>query len=501
MESRRPLLQSERQDRSRFQKLTVVLFTFAVVVFVAARLWHLTSYGLFGDEVFTLWTALQDWRGLFWSVVGDVVHPPLFYALLKLWIDVGGQSLLWLKLLPALLSLASVLPFLLLCRELKLSRGVTIVALWLMAMNGFLINHAQELRGYSLLLLLSITSLWLFAKLINTNNESRTLGNQIALWAVNVLLVFTHYYGWLIVALELAALAVWKRERFRSFAVGTGILALCFSPWVYFVAQAARANPSRVNFVWNRPPPVSEMIGFYANLNGPLSYRWKIFGTAVVMIVFLSPVIAWFSRIVRKGRVGSSASARRFWLLALFAFGPAVLAFSGSHLLPQPVWAFRYLIIAAPAYFLIVALAAQSLTRSWMRIICVALIAGWAGMSGVVQMINPGKIAWEPLVNRMIQAEPDHPANGIRIYVTDANVGNTIRFYLDQAGATRFQVIAVDSLSSPQDEHCWAALIRYKHESQPPVQDVLREMGHTVGEVIEAEAPGHKAVLLPVWKR
>src|SRR6185503_21375260 len=107
-------------------------------VYVAARLWHLTSFGLFGDEVFTLWTAAQGWNGLFASVIGDVVHPPLYYALFKVWIDVGGQSLLWIKLLPALMSIATLFPFLFLCRELNLNVVATSLALWLMSVNGFL---------------------------------------------------------------------------------------------------------------------------------------------------------------------------------------------------------------------------------------------------------------------------------------------------------------------------------------------------------------------------
>jgi uncharacterized membrane protein len=481
-------------------KLDSFFFVVAILIFIGARLWHLTSYGLFGDEVFTLWTAQQDWRGLFSSVIGDVAHPPLFYVLLKLWIAIGGESLVWLKLLPLVLSIATVLPFLAFTRELRLPHLARNVALWLMAVNGFLINHAQELRGYSLLLLLSVCSLWLLMKLINLKRGSRAVGSLIALCVVNLLLVFAHYYGLLIVAFELIALAVWKRERLGSFAIGTGLLVLCFSPWLYLVSKVARANPSRINFVWNRPPPVSEVIGYYANLNGPLSYRWKVIGTAIVMIVFLSPIIAWCSRIVKEGRTGRESSSSRFWFLALFAFGPALLAFTASHLLPQSVWAFRYLIIAAPAYFLIAAAAAQRLQRRWIRISLVALIVGWAGVSGFAEMIDRDRVAWEPLVNRMIQAEPQ-PANAIRIYVTDPNVGNTIQFYLDQAGDNRFQVSFADSFNSLEGEHFWVAFIRYKHELEPLPQSMLASRGLTIGDIIEAEAAGHKGILFPVWKR
>lgn len=496
-ESVRAPLSSEEPRNLRFQKQSSALLIVVAVVFVTARLWHLTSYGLFGDEVFTLWTAERDWTGLFSSVVGDVVHPPLFYALLKVWIGLGGQSLLWLKLLPASLSIASVVPFLFLCRALKLEAAAAILALWLMAVNGFLISHAQELRMYSLLLLLGVCSLWLFAKLLNTANGAR--GTQIALWAVNLLLVFTHYFGWVIVALQFALLIFLKRKRLRSFSIATACIALCFSPWVWFITQAARSNPSRVNFVWNRPPALSELAGYYGNLNGPLSYRWKVLGTALVMLLFLSPVIAWLARMIRARRDGREVSSARFWLLASFAFGPALLAFSASHLLPQPVWAFRYLIIAAPAYLLLAAAAALSLPWRRTSITLIVLMAAWSGVSGFAEMINRDRIAWEPLVSRLIQAERD-PAQGIRIYVTDANVGNTIQFYLDQAGETRFEVIAVDSLNAPAEKHSWVAFIRYKHESQPPPQSLLSETGYIVGDAIESETPGHRAALFPVWK-
>lgn len=485
----------EWQDRSS-ERPSLYLFCGVAVIFIAVRLWHLTSYGLFGDEVFTLWTAAQGWRSLFASVVGDVVHPPLFYVLLKLWIGIGGQSIFWLKLLSALFSIASVLPFFLLCRELKLPPPAMNLALWLMAVNGFLINHSQELRMYGLLLLLTLTSLWLFATLVNQAGDiTRT---QALLCVVNLCLVFTHYYGWVVVAIELFFLLIRMRERLRSFAIGTAFVAFCFSPWGWFVAKAASVNPSRVDFVWNRPPAASELVGFYGNLNGPLSYRWKVFGTALVMLVFLAPVVVWGGKILRRGR-DNRAESLAFWWLILFAFGPVVLSFVASHLLPQPVWAFRYLIIAAPAYMLLVAVSAYRLQMRRVRIGAIVLLVCWSGLSGFIETANRGKISWEPLVRQMIQAEPDQAP--VKIYVADANIGNTIQFYLDQANDNRFQAAYVGSLISQPDEHYWVALIRYVSEVEPLPQTSLHERGYNIGETIEAEAGGQKALVFPVWKR
>lgn len=502
-ESNRMEQSLEIPERARFGPKTLFLGV-AIAVYVAARFWHLTSYGLFGDEVFTLWTSAQEWPRVLGSVIEDVVHPPLFYMLLKVWIDLGGQSLLWIKLLPVLLSIFSIIPFLLLCRELKTNLAATGLALWMMAVNGFLISHAQEPRMYSLLLLLVLLSLWLFLKLQSRGQKSP--GIHFALGGVNLLLVFTHYFGWVVVALELVFVVIWRRDLVRSFAVAILSIAICFSPWAYLVVTAARANPSRATFFWNRPPPLSELVGYYGNLNGPLSYRWKVFGTGVVMLVFLSPIIANCVRAVKARRERENAS--RFWFLLLFAFGPVALGFAASHLLPQSVWALRYLIIAAPAYFLIVAVAAEALRGASVRIIFVLLIAGWAGLSGFAQMIDRDRISWEPLVNRMIQAERDQTnqteiggLSPVTIFVADPNIGNTIRFYLDKAGETRIRVATVESLTSPPAEHSWVALIRYKHESQPPLRDSLTEAGYRVGDLIEARAASHTALLFPIWKR
>jgi hypothetical protein len=98
----------------------------------------------------------------------------------------------------------------------------------------------------------------------------------------------------------------------------------------------------------------------------------------------------------------------------------------------------------------------------------------------------------------MIQAEPEHAP--VKLYVADANIGNTIQFYLDEANDNRFQAAYVGSLTSQADEHYWVALIRYPNEVEPLPQNALRELGYNIGETIEAEGAGQKAMIFPVWK-
>jgi len=59
------------------------LFILIVAVFTGVRLWRLTSYGLWFDETFSLHAARLGLPELFKFTTTDIVHPPLFYVLLK----------------------------------------------------------------------------------------------------------------------------------------------------------------------------------------------------------------------------------------------------------------------------------------------------------------------------------------------------------------------------------------------------------------------------------
>src|SRR5947209_16205860 len=227
----------------------LVVSLLLVALYAAARLWRLTAACLWFDEIFSVHAARHAWGGLWSFAAADLIHPPLFYALLKLWAAAGGESPFWLRLFPALTSVAALVPFFLLARELRLSRAETNAALLLAAANGYLIKYAQELRMYSLLLLLTLASLWLFASLFNSERLNSKVLLTLAL--VNLFLVYTHYYGWLVVACEAAFLFLNGRRKLTPFLLTVAALALLFAPWAAACARAASEGGGlRQNIGW-----------------------------------------------------------------------------------------------------------------------------------------------------------------------------------------------------------------------------------------------------------
>jgi len=135
-----------------------------IVLYTAARVWRLDVACLWFDEIFSVHAAEHDWGSLISFVANDLIHPPLYYLILKGWIAVGGESIFWLRLLSVIFSVLALAPLLLLCKELKLQNSTTLVALFLLCVNGSLINYTQRVRMYTLLMFLSLFSIWLFSR-------------------------------------------------------------------------------------------------------------------------------------------------------------------------------------------------------------------------------------------------------------------------------------------------------------------------------------------------
>ena len=505
-QAKRPRLEllSAEAHAPRFGNASRLTCALIVVLFAALRVWKLTAYGLFSDEVFSAETAHRSWSQLQRAVITDVVHPPLFYCLLKIWIA-ATDALAWMKLLPVLFAVLAIVPFLLLCRELKLRPAAINLALFLMAVNEYLVNYAQELRMYSLLLLLVVTSMWLFAKLIN--DSGRALVVQAALLVTNLLLVYTHYYGWLIVAGELLFVIVKRRDRLAGFGASVAALAASFLPWAYVVAEAAYDKGGLgPNLKWNPRPSVNDFFQHYVILNGPVYTSWRAYATVVSSVIFFTPIVLWAGALRAKAKgKGQKAKGKNieadstaFLWLALLAFLPAVVAFAASYLLAQSVWGSRFLIVVAPAYLLLIAVAATRLRPLKLQRLAIALLAAWAVLSGALQLTHRDKINWQPLVEGLIQREANQPGE-LSVYTRQGVTGTTLQYYLDQASEQRLRVRYVDDYGAIDEPRFWMAFIRYRHETGPPPSEVLAARGYQLGEAIEADAPGHNVIFIPVW--
>ena len=322
------------------------------VVYVLLRFWNLTDACLWFDEIFSIHAAEQDWLNLFWFVAQDLIHPPLFYVLLKLWISVGGDSLFWLRTFPVLFSILALAPFYFLCKQLKLNYSTIALALTFFAVNGALIKYAQEVRMYAPLLFFSLVSVWLFTRFLQ-------LGKNIwILSLVNVLLIYTHYFGWFVVLAEVSAILILQRIKIRQILIMFGICLLSFVPWIYALWRAAEVNADvSQNIGWMSRPNLQILIQFVFDLIEPFYFQASSdqpFSNYKISIPVLLIIIAAKILFLTNYKTLDDIQKRDFWMLVIFIKMPVLLVLLLSWLLPVSIWGSRHLIIVfAPALILI----------------------------------------------------------------------------------------------------------------------------------------------------
>lgn len=114
---------------------------------------------LWYDELITVWIAASPDAASWFSRVASDVHPPLYYALIRVWAGLGGLDSLWLRL-PSAMAAAFTLG--LLAVALPVGRPARLLVAAMAGHSLFVVVQAQNARSYTLALLL-VTAMMLAA--------------------------------------------------------------------------------------------------------------------------------------------------------------------------------------------------------------------------------------------------------------------------------------------------------------------------------------------------
>ena len=138
-----------------------------VVVAGVLRLYRIEEKSIWLDESFSLWIARHSlWEGWRWLIEVDQ-HPPLYYSLLHLWIELFGTLEGAVRTLSALASLLTIPVFYAACRRL-LDGPTASIAAFILTVSPFHVQFAQETRMYALLTLEVAFVLFFLARLLTS---------------------------------------------------------------------------------------------------------------------------------------------------------------------------------------------------------------------------------------------------------------------------------------------------------------------------------------------
>lgn len=500
------------------EKTWLIILAVVCAVYILLRFWNLSASCLWFDEIFSAHAAEHDWQNLFWFAAQDLIHPPLFYVLLKIWMSIGGESLFWLRFFPVFFSVAALIPFLYLCRELKLNYLTIALALTFLAFNGCLIKYTQEVRMYSLLMCLSLFSMWLFLRFLN-------LGKNIwILTVINFLLIYTHYFGWLVVLSEIAAILVLQRIKIRQMLIMFGILLVSFTPWIFAVWKATQANAEfSQNIGWIARPNFDTLFQFIFDLIEPFYYQQSNIEPTTIFAITIPLLLIGFTAFLFyfvNWQGFEKAEKQNFVLLIIFIAVPVLSAFAASWILPYSIWGSRHLISVFVPTAILAGTVLDKINISALKITLLVTVFILFGIAFFQQTQRETTVyiwcAWENLAQNLDRNQP------AKIYVFEDLVAYDLWFALRDADKN-FQIVRVKGIEDLQEDTAYFLprgfdkvqttdengmtgdkfYIAFRdkdwNEARPPLLNLWRK-GYRIGEPKIFEAQGLKAFLVLVEK-
>ena len=286
------------------------------------------------DESYSIILAKQPVVELL-HLTGVDAHPPLFYLILKAWGSVFGWTELSLRMLSALLSMATVGVMAVLLRKLFTPR-VALVTLPFLVLAPFWLRYGYEIRMYALAGLIgALASLVLF-RAVETRGDRRWWVLYAVLVAAGVYTLYMTVVIWLshlVWLLITHRRHMWRQPWFWSFVLAI----LLFLPYVPTAAfQLTHSALPGIGQTLNLTH-IGEVMGML------LIYtpEWSVAGWSALGIIVVLGLTVYLLDRVRHAM--STASRRSLSFLLCLALTPAVFFIIISLPMSVPFFVSRYL--------------------------------------------------------------------------------------------------------------------------------------------------------------
>ena len=332
-----------RAHRDRILLLFILLLAFAL------RIYRLDAQSLWGDEDLSLYYAgspAHSVRGM-WT-------PPLYYLSLHYWMALVGSSDFAIRFLSLIFSWLTV-PLIYRLGRLQFDHKVGWLAALVASINPYQIWYGQDARSYSMVVCFGVASVILLVMALRENRRHLWILYTI----ITALSIYSNYEAFLIVLLEGVFVAIcWLGRRYRDrtlyWLATQAVIGILFLPWIpiawqiqYYEAWWEPISP--LYLLWRLLTLFS--LGTSAD---PKLGSWFVLGFILILGAGLLAIRWKLSE--KRNREGALVG-----LLYLFVpIGVALVAvLVTEHMLE------RYLLVVAPAYYLVLGCGLSLLSQRW----------------------------------------------------------------------------------------------------------------------------------------
>ena len=413
------------RDSMRQGLKAAALLAAILAVGAFTRFYGIGAKSLWLDEAATMGAIDGPFGEVLAAVKAHDAHPPLYYALLHLWMH-GSHNGVRARAFSAAVGLATLAVFYGLARVL-LSRAGAALAAFLLAISAFQVYFAQEARHYALAALF-VTLSWYFLVQLVAGKRLERWPLWLGLALSNAAALYTFYYSLFSVAAQLVVLlALWRDIGRKLILAWLSWQLLPAALFAFYVPEIL----DRMKSLGGKAPPAGQTVlsvaglsdtaaqfagGFLGSLMGG---RGAVFA-AVAAALGLLTVLAALAGL--RGRRGPAVVALA-WLLGPMAF-LALLPIRGHAYEP------KHLIFAAPAFALLPAIALGA-TRGTLRGLVAGLVVLLIGINllSLARYYRPGvqKEDWRGAIRELVQrVEP-----GDTVVFTPPYADLPFRYYYD----------------------------------------------------------------------
>jgi mannosyltransferase len=358
------------KDHSRYLLLCMLLISGFII-----RLYQLGAESIWLDEGHSILTSKLDLLSI---ILRQDDVPPLYFAFLHGWIKIFGDSEFAVRF-PSLIFGVFSIWFVFKIGSLLFDENKGLLAALLLTVSRFAVDYSQEVRMYSLTALLTLISMYYLIKL---NKEGGKRTASIVYVLSSVLLIYSHIFGLFIIFAQntyIITLHLFSKKEtaisLKHWISMQAILFFLFLPWVpTFIARVL--DDARGSYL---DVPTKRII--YTTIE---IYTGEYILWISLLLAFLSmatiqlikganndePLFQLIEKLKFEVRL---LNPKSHFLLLLWLCIPVFLPFFLSKVL-TPFYEIRYTIVAAPAFYLLVASGIGNIRRISIRSAVVVLV-------------------------------------------------------------------------------------------------------------------------------
>jgi mannosyltransferase len=349
--------------RGRWFRIGILLI---VLLAFGLRLYLIDCQDIWGDEAFSIWLSSQPLPEV--VAGGADTHPPLYPFFLYLWLRLAGSSSLAVRSLSACIGTLTV-PVVYVLGRRVFGRATGGLAALLAAVSPALVYYSQETRMYGLVTLLTAASVYWALRAWRGGRDG--ILPYMAYLLFTIAAAYTHYYAFFaMVAENLVVIPFLLRHRagLGRWLAAQVILVVAYVPWIAVQSGFLGSKASARFGEWDLPTALritgDTFAAFGAGLTVPSGVVWLI---TVPFLVALGAGLLFLSRL-RKSPQGWSGA----WLVVAYLTLPLILAWVVNPIMP--FFYARYLLLVAPAFYLLAAWGVVAAGRLWRPLSAVGVL-------------------------------------------------------------------------------------------------------------------------------